>query len=464
MNSLLRTVGLLGALAVVVGGITFLLQYTTNPTAKSGGGGNEVVPPPPPTARVVFPRKVYESQPGVDGEYELGSHGHRDYVFYPTEKEPVYLGLEDLNCTCLGKSIAFCQLSQADTERFLAQAVAAQVGTSWMMVPLLHFWDHDAIGRLAEKSGAAWVTLEKLGSQARAEPHRIGLVRLNWKGEREGPIRLFAEVSSMNAEKPGGPRPKDHRLEMVMAFVPPVRVFPTTVGLGDLNPRESRSEEVICWSATRPEFKLAPKSDALHPCCSVAVRPLADADRERWAEKMAQTLKSRLLSGYVVTITVHERVSDKVQLDLGPIRQKVELTSDDFKALLAVTVEGHVRGEITLNNLNDRDQQSPNRDRLVLGNFPSKTGKQWEFIIESDKVATELASEVVVEPPTLNYLQVKMGNKRTVGSGAQWPLTITIPPNRAFGAISPRDCAVVLKILSDPPRQVRIPLSGVAIN
>src|SRR5207245_6900724 len=71
--------------------------------------------------------------------------------------------------------------------------------------------------------------------------------------------------------------------------------------------------------------------------------------------------------GYAVRVTVRERLSDAVQMELGPFVRRITLTSDPEIEPAQVVVTGVVRGDVTVGTEDDKG-------RIALGFFPARNG------------------------------------------------------------------------------------------
>src|SRR5262245_11858063 len=112
MNSSLKTVGLLAGVVLLVGGLTYMLQYSVSPNTT---GPTPVIPPPPPA--LTFPVKAVESGTETGAEFEVNSEGHHDFWFHNAENAAVSVGLADKNCACA--RVELCQLTPEESRRFL---------------------------------------------------------------------------------------------------------------------------------------------------------------------------------------------------------------------------------------------------------------------------------------------------------------------------------------------------------
>src|SRR5262249_24765488 len=129
-----------------------------------------------------------------------------------------------------------------------------------------------------------------------------------------------------------------------------------------LNGKETK--EFKCWSSTRPKFSLTAKERTGDPCFACSCTPLTDQARE----ELGKTTNSRVLSGYVVRVTVSERLSDTVQMELGPFGRRIDLTSDSDIDPTNVLVAGVVRGDVTV-------ETDDERGGILLG--PRRPPKHW---------------------------------------------------------------------------------------
>ncbi len=458
MKSLVQTVGLLLVLAAVVSVITFMLHYTNNPVTPPVGTGKTAETTAAAVPQLTWPAKVMGWPPGEGDEFEINMEGSFPFWFWNAEKEDVGLSLQNRSCRVCSR-VEMCFLAPDEARNFLVWYATSHLLNGAVQQPFqapypflagMMAVEHATVARFA-KASYPWQELKESGDPVSVPPGAVGMVRLVWKGDKESPQRLGADFWTQSAARAGGPRAPT-RLEVVLSFVPPVRIFPPVATLADLNPRETAEAEFLCWSATREHFTLEQKPDTLHPCFETTIRPATPEDRRKWAE-----LKSQIRSGYVVTVKVHERRSDKQQLDLGPIRRKIELVASPDLGTLVAGVTGQVRGEVRL-------EGSPEKDRLALQGFSAKKEATRTFVLVSEQPGVELDSAVVIEPPKMGFLSVTLvKHKESRGGSTLWDLTVKVPPNKVSGPL-PRDTAVILRILGDSPRRIRIPVSGIATN
>jgi hypothetical protein len=452
MKSWIQTMGLLVVLVAMVSGITFMLHHSFSPIGPGPGPDKQLIP-----RQVAIPLKVLEWPEG-EGEFEINRERYHLFPFSNPEPVAVNVGFQSGNCAC--SYVDLCVLSPEETRRFLAWSGATHVltGAMWQSLPvrypsalLSHLWDNERLEQFCAQE-PRWRRLEREGAGVPVPPGTVGAIRVGWKPEKENPIRLSADLWNQGQETPASPR-GSQRLEVPLVFVPAVRIYPAVNSPPlEVNAGGSAETEYVSWSSTRLHYKLAPKPESQHPCIEVTVEPLTPQDKARYAE-----LKARMVTGYIIRVRVHERRSDSEQLDLGPLRRKLEFVTDAESGLLSVGLSGTVRGAVTLEGSSDAD-------RLALGFFRAPAGIKKPFSLVAAQPGVELMDEVIVEPPDLKHLTARLEkDKQASAAGlSQWTLTIQVEPNRA-GPL-PREAAVLLKIQGNPPRRIRIPVTGNAVN
>lgn len=471
MFSSMRTVVLVVALVVMVGVITYVVHNVSNPVETGIPDFGRHSKSPPKT--LTFPVKTVEWAPGEGGEFELHTPGHHLFLFRNAEQGPVLTGLAEKNCVC--SQVEMCALTEAETRRFHAHSACTHLLTAASRQPVLgahpagwagHLWDAHLLEWSAghqwdakkeqwtAKAVSPWQSLvEQKGELVKVSQGCVGLIRVTWKGDKENPIRLTADLLHQDAERAGAAR-AHNRLEVALAFVPTIRLHPPFVENLNLTPRDTAEREFICWSSTRSKFSLEPSKDSQHPCFEITMTPLTDEERAKWKP----LLKSRILSGYRVKLKIHERRTDREQLDIGLLRRKLEFVSDATTSPLVVLLAGNVRGEITL-------EGSTDKDRLALETFPARSGVKKQFFLQGENSTIDLLPEITIEPPELRYLSVQLDKDAEASRGGRtvWSLTVAVPGGNPSGRL-PRDSAIILKIKGDPPRRVRIPVTGTATN
>ncbi len=162
----------------------------------------------------------------------------------------------------------------------------------------------------------------------------------------------------------------------------------------------------------------------------------------------------RGLYGYHVLVTVVERAPNGPQLDLGDFEHEIILKSKDLEFSpdrndTAVTVKGKVHGDLTVGLL-------PGKDNIDLGLYQISRGTTKEIPLKS--LRPELRLKTLSQRPSFLEVNLEEAGKAGV-EGRRWKLKVRVPPNRPP---LPENSVIELETNDQPPRKVRIPVSGIA--
>lgn len=428
----LQTVVLIVVVALLVFAVTFMAQFreAPPPSRPSGGGGGEVVA----VSQIDFPAKVAywaASDTGFGSEYETHVRGHFDFWFTNSGSKPVRMVMREKSCQCTDVSMA---MAKGESVRMLVQAAAEDVLAGPLglacILPAAHA---QQLVYAAPNTGELdWKAVD---ISTEIPPGAGGWVRLGWKREQFGPVRLSAD---MLTEADSGSMVT--RLEVPLVLYPAVAVMPKEPDVGVLRVGSEARHEFVLWSATREQFPVNVQNTG-DPCVTLGEpKPLTDRERDAFYQQH----KVRIRSGFKVPIIVREQVGD-TRLDLGPFTRRIDIATVPEIDPLPVVVHGVVRGDFNV---------ADNRDRVALGTFESDKGKTTTFTLTTDRGGQELE---VAEVP--DYLEAKIVDSKPTGSGHLWRLQVKVLPGRYQGELPP-DCALVLTTKGDSPRRIRIPVSG----
>ena len=418
------------AVVGLVAGITFLKQY------QLGGGGEGFVKPTNQTGgpkltelKLNFPMTKWAWKSPADGQFEQRTAGFKDFWFQNDNAVPVKLGLKYKSCKCSDVSVGV--LPSAEAKRYHSAANGNGTDPTIKLNP-----------QPLEIDDFKGVTVG---------PGEGGVVRLAWEDKKEKQTTardelLAVEVWTQPLE--GGPKTVN-RLELPVTFVPALRVDKEQESLkDDLTLRDEKTVEFKCWSSTRPKVSLAAKERSGDPCISCSCTPLNEQERK----DLAEVTRSHVLCGYKVTVMVRERLSDQIEMELGPFVRRIDLTSDVDPEPTTVLVGGVVRGDVTVGTDEDKG-------RISLGLFPAKNGVTKTVKLTSHRPGLELKVDKV--EPESAHLRVKSLKKTSgtqPGGRTEWELCLEVPPGGPSGALD--HTAVRLTIPGNPPRQIRIPVVG----
>jgi hypothetical protein len=407
---------------------------------------------------LIFPVRKVEWDPPSAGEVEQETRGYHDFWFQNEAAAPVELGLHSKSCKC--SDVTVCLLSPDQAVRIqlvapfcaVSQIVAGQLGILELCAQVLI--DPANSPELLAMRKLDWQKLDPGDPKGVVvEPRGAGMVRLAYEGKKDKVGGELLSVTLWIQAREGRPAPRSFtNLELPVTFVPPVRVLDASLSLDDVNPREEKQVQFMCWSSTRADFPLTVKEPFNDPCVSCAWSPLSAQERH----SLNETTKSRVLSGYRVRVLVRERPDDNQQMDLGPFNRRIALTSDAAREPTIVQVHGVVRGEVTVGAEEDKG-------RIALGTYPARRGvpdKRVKLTSEQPGLELELAR---IEPEGIRYVRVKSLKKiePTVDGRTRWELAVEVPPGGPSGKL-PEHCAVLLKIPGKTPRHIRIPITGMA--
>jgi hypothetical protein len=420
------------AVVGLVAGITFMKQYHV------GVPDDQQIRPTSPAEsskltelKLNFPETKYAWKVVGDGQFEQRTSGSKDFWFQNDNSVPVKLGLKSKSCKC--SEVLVGVVPPAEAKLYHSAATGNDSDPTIKLNP-----------QPLEIDDAKGVPVG---------PGEGGVVRLAWEDKKERQPtardeRLVVEVWTQALE--GGPKTVN-RLELPVTFVPALRVDKDTDSLkDDLALGDEKMVEFKCWSSTRPKFSLSAKERSGDPCFTCSCVPLSDQERK----DLSASTKTHVLCGYRVDVMVRERLSDKVQMELGPFIRRIDLSSDPDIEPTAVLVSGVVRGDVTVGNDEDRG-------RITLGLFSAKYGITKTVKLIAHRRGLELKVDKV--EPESGHLKVKSLKKVQAtlpGGRSEWELCVEVPPGTPSGALD--HTAVRLAISGNPPRQIRIPVIGSA--
>jgi hypothetical protein len=418
------------AVVGLVAGITFVKQYQIGGVDESPQPTPQPRPRPSPVeVKLNFPEgTIWEWKPPSAGQFEQQTKGYQDFWFQNDNPVPVVLGLRSKSCKCSEVLVAVLPADEVKKHR---NAIADAPRSKLNLQPL----EIDEVKGATVANGAG------------------GIVRLAWEDKKEKTDedrheRLVVEVWVQAVG--GGPKTV-HHLELPVTFVPALRLDQRFANLDDLNLKEEKTAEFRCWSSTNPQFSLTAKAQREDPCFSCTCTPLSEKERK----DLETASKSRVLCGYAVRVTAHERVSESIEMELGPFSRRILLTSDPGIEPTSVVVVGVVRGDIAVS--------TDEKGRIDLGPFPAKNGIIKSVRLLAYRPGLDLKLERV-EPAGPNHLKVKFLNivePPLAGGRNRWELCVEVPPGSPSGRL-PDHTAVLLTIPGSTPRHIRIPVTGYA--
>jgi len=465
MKALTKVVLPIAIVIGMIGGVTFISQYSGSRPKNDKKLGSNLGDALVKRELLIFPVKQGnwdgiwdidrepDSKQGYVAEFEVQTRSHYDFWFFNSNPDPVDVKLTSTSCTCAGVTIG--QASSADylvgqfvmgvqppangVEHRSGVDRLAPLATNLGLWPLIDRWEP-----LAEKGEPVRIR----GSQGPMRPG-IGIVRLGWEAKSSEPVNLRVKLWASQ-----GDRGEDVELTLPVCFVKPVRLDVLDLfrsqqreplQVRELNAKgQKETVEFRCWSSTRDSFELKVAEDRPNPCIKCDWQPMTEEERDDLAKKMNH--QTRVRSGYRVTVTVHERISDKELLDLGPFHRRLIVTGPDTRE--SVILSGSVKGEVRL--------RSTDKDVIDLGSFRAAQGKSKTMTLTSEQPDLRLR----LDSWSPDYLEAVLDPPKTVDGVKRWELTVTVPAGRA-GRL-PADSAVILQTQGESGRRMRIPVTGEA--
>ncbi len=424
---------LLGAaLVLVVGAIAWVTQWMPNWRSTN------VTPPPPPKndkaagMRFLFTQAMWDKDPEYLREYEKDVHGHYDFPFGNFSDQPQELGLLRSNCDCASVDVT---LQPEEEVRRYVEALAK-----------------DPIG--AKAPDWTWQTLARDEYKGIVVPPQSkGLVRINWKGRKEAGQRLNLS-SKMWYQPKGVMRAREFAdLEVPIVMAHPAQFYPARANVGVLGPADTATAEFFVWSATRDALDMSIPAKAADPLISVDTRPLKGKEIEDLQADLKKSVQinTRIRVAYLVKVTVREQIAGK-QLPQGPLYVAVPLQPDGepFSSGSPLII-GMVRGEVQVGAVDDH------------GKIDLKTFYSREVHRRTISLRAPEASKFTVDSVEPGIVEAKLTKKETTAAKTRWELEVIVPANSVTGAL-PDDSAVILRTQTTPPRYIRIPLTGNAVQ
>jgi hypothetical protein len=153
-------------------------------------------------------------------------------------------------------------------------------------------------------------------------------------------------------------------------------------------------------------------------------------------------------------VTVYES-KDGAQLDQGHFLRTLGFDLPDAaEDLQSLIITGNVQSDDFL--------IGGDQGKIDLKSFPAKDGKRKAIFVSTKRDIELDVDNVSVQPANLRVKLTEKG-KDKAGAKRNWSLEVEVPPNQLFGTI-PEDSAVILRTKATPPRLIRIPLVGHAIQ
>jgi hypothetical protein len=435
-------------LVVIVGGITWLTQFLPSrgivaplPPVKGDerDKGKEVLSYSRPegqfgTLHGIWERDASGKETPYMLENENGVAGYYDFPFRNVLGAPAEMELLESACDC--SSAEVCVLPDQEWQKINA----VWVKTPWIPVSLT---TEPTWHQLTGSSGV------KIPEDGR------GLLRVHWRTRNKAhghQLNINLKFWSQPEGKPGARRVEQIYVPVVVAqpiMVEPPRYQGIVLGSG-----AREVVEFYYWSGTRDDPKVSFQPREADPLFTVESRPLSADECRQLQDAENQKLggpRYRVHSGFKVTATLYEQKGNQ-QMDQGPFARTVPIIVDgDVVDYATPLITGVVRGEVEVGAHEDQG-------KVQLKTFARADGRTITVPLYADP---RFAIKHAGHTPEVLQVELLRNDKGSTSQRAQWNLKVTVAPNTWSGPM-PENAHILLKVLSDPPRNVRIPVVGTA--
>lgn len=446
-------------LVLVVVSVVFAVTYVSRnlPITSPPSGPTQI-------SLKFFPSKELEKRLKENRalEVERGSEGQFDFCYRNDSDTPVHLWLVDKPWPCSSVKLALVPEACNNLPEQQQLAYTNTQGLEWkLMIESTSLSSRDG-----PTSSVAFPV----------PPRRSGLVRLGWNVNIVGPQTIRAGLASQPGET--------FQLAVPVVVVEPVRVtvlrdgqdrkkaslsdpgtLPARVAeVGELTEGAVRDVEFLFWSSTRDHFDL--KLEKTSSPCLAANDPVRLDAQE--CKHLGETSGQKVRCAYRLSVTVYERLSEGLLLDLGPLRGHIDmLVTNPNIGRVRAFVEGHVQGQVQVN--------TPSGGPIQFGTFPRAQGtRKQKIMLRSVMPGLRMA---VDEARTADYLRYHLHEAKQSSNGQTWQLDVWVAPNKIRGPFpdynkpEDREHVIVLNLyLQDasrqspntPWRKLRIQVAGIA--
>jgi hypothetical protein len=286
-------------------------------------------------------------------------------------------------------------------------------------------------------------------------PGGCGILRINWTARK-----MFGEYLNINLEfwmQPEGDLNGRLRLPLMVPVVMsrPILFEPDRQQVGVLGPGQKARAEFYCWSPTRDQLNVSFQPAGADPLFQIESRPLSVIECQELQEKLSKNGKEprryRVRTGYHVTATLREGLG-KLQMPQGPFQRHLPIRLDESALdYPTAVVVGIVKGDVDVGGEADQG-------RIQLRTFSASEPKTAVIpLYANSDVNLELSEHF----PPFFKVELQKNARESTPQRAQWDLKLTVPAGEWTGEL-PTDSRVMVRIAGNPPRLINIPVVGLA--
>jgi hypothetical protein len=468
MRTAIQVALALVAIMALVAGVTYLAQYgpknvdatsDSTPLATQAPGADKQAPPDLGTIAFATPKVEWTGR--NEGDFEKAKKGYHDLWFMNLSSKPTVVGLEYKNCKCTDAAIMPLSKQQIPVFNNWVGTSSATILAGLQRGPLacvsLMGWEYLAVPKLFGLD-MQWHGLEQGKQTVTIPPEGAGLLRIQFEGKKDL-LGAFLVKAGLWAEPEGHSNRRTHgEVEVPINYVEPVLVGNNQINLETFNAGDEKTGETLVYSTTDAGFNLYATQPHPSPLINVQIEDLNNDEIAEYKKK--EILEPRTLAAKRVKVTVHERLSDANRMDLGPFYRKILLSkAKDEPEDATLIVGGEIRGDLVVGAPEDRG-------RIDLKTFRAERGVNRTVTVLAQQPSLELDTKAIrVYPENLQeFVDVTLEKAKPIGSDKRnrWHLHVALKPGFPPGKF-PEGTAVFLQIAgSNPPRQIRIPITGMA--
>jgi hypothetical protein len=283
---------------------------------------------------------------------------------------------------------------------------------------------------------------------------------MTWNVRKEPGSTLNLEAGVLARSRSSG---KQHKLGVSAPAVirRALEMSPDRFHVGVLGPGDTGQAKFHFWSPTRDDVVMDVKDPHTDGLVVVQKRALDAAERARLQKELlgekdrtGEKINTRVRCAYEVIVTVHEQKGER-QLDQGPLHRALDVEMENSADVLPpLLIVGVVKGsQVQVGGVEDQG-------RVQLKSFKAADGARKTVVIRTDH-ATELAIEK--HAPAAVEVKLKESTKEKTATQRKWLLEVYVPPNAHYGPFD-EDHVIQLRTSAKPPRRIRIPLVGNAVQ
>jgi hypothetical protein len=464
MKSTLKTALPIVLVVLMVFGITFMSQFTTEPPKPSGDGADSAISSLQPlvagsAVRVFDPNSVDAVNRVFTGYFEVGSSEDQNRVsFFIRNQRPTPVRLSALTPSCTACTAARAAAIPNDLfQQYLFQTAISNLwgiqpkpqldtAVAWQQLYGQLKWHGFAFNELSNQ-------FELPAAPPIPEAEQWGLLELAFSiksaGQAQPKNAWFKLLDTQNRLI----QPKPFEFTVVCGAREPIELASYDYQLGELSASlPSQSSDIICLSATREVIPPPVLSVSENDPYVKLSTPQALTAKELLSLSQESSMKNKSMisyrSGYRQRFTVN-RDADGKSMDVGPYEKGLSVIGGEgviltkpYRVKLSGTVIGFLRLE--------------KGSSIDFGTYDSNFLVKKDVRLWTDRKDVELEIQPELCQPT--FLKLTLSKPSIEADRTYWSLSLQIPEKE--GRRPPWDGYIYLRTKEKVPTTIRIPVAG----